>query len=177
MSKLVQLRVDLATLYSVPMLNSLPTIHGPEAACVKNGERSLYGDFVHPNELGHLLIATLLAGKLKWAHTAALEASKNASFALPSRDSPSHVALPTPLFPESLHFYRPNCFSMLSPPIKRLHVINVKGFHVTERPQNGAPDKYKRCWEGRNAGDTIDIWVPPSTSIMLMYVRWFSLCE
>ena len=174
--------IALASWHSVPLLDLTATTRrssgGAVAACTKGSTGSLYADSVHPNEMGHLLIAALLAemiNGLPRPHRQLLTDGPHRH-----EDQPAGHTLDSvpPMFPESKMFGSPQCFSMVSEPSKWLQVTNAAGFKVKERLQkgikaeDGAPAagrgrKFKRCWEANSPGDHIDIWLPPSTSIML----------
>lgn len=130
-------------------------------ACLSKDK--LYTDKTHPNEIGHLFIAAVLAEALTVAFEGATPKDSLES---------SSISLPVaPKFPASLHLQQPRCYSMLSPTIKRLRVTDFRGFWINERPQRGAIrlNHFKRCWEANDVGSYIEIWVPPCSSIELLY--------
>ena len=155
------------------MLNGRRAMTGPNAACVPNGEKFLYDDIVHPNMNGHLLVACMLKSMILLATSTGKSKVNNNSNHKKKRSKESLVRAIQPIHWKSLQFSYPICYSMLKETSGRLHVLDMDGFKVTERPQNGNALRTKRCWEATEAGAFIEVSVMASTELLLVWYQMF----
>lgn len=157
--------MNIASHYSVPILNGREAMTGENALCAKQGEKYLYADFVHPNMDGHLLLACSLASFFQ-----------RAFFYSTSLSLSAFIRQPSPIYEQVLQFMQPVCYSMLKSPSGRLRVHSSKGFEVVARKQKGRRHDdaliAKRCWEGNHIGDYLEFSVDPCTEILF---QWYML--
>ena len=64
---------------------------------------------------------------------------------------------------------------MLKETIGRPQVLDVDGFNVTGRRQNGNALCTKRCWEATKAGAFIEVSVVASTEMLLVWYQMFDV--
>ena len=154
--------------YSVPLLDSRRAIIGKYAQCVSDGENLLHADFIHPNIHGHLLLACMLGSFL----TTEINKSKSQMVVQTKHSERKFIQSIKPIHSESMRFSEPICYSMLKDPIDRPRVVDLLGFTVNSRPQNGNDKRQKRCWEASEVGSFIEILVEASTELLLV---WYQL--
>ena len=120
---------------------------GHNASCVRNGEDFLYADIVHPTMNGHLLIACLLGNLFENTLNNIKNLKRNSNL----KEDIKIISFP-PIHNDVLMYSNPICYSMLKPTKHRLRVVDFQGFQIVARPKHGSTDKFKRCWEGNQAG-------------------------